>query len=80
MLQGAWRIIGIDLNPAKFALANSLGAHDCINPNDFKVPSEQVIIEMTNCGVDFSFLCVGNVRLMRAVLECCHKSTRRWLH
>jgi len=73
VMQGAGRIIGIDVNPAKFALAQSLGAHECINPADFKQPIEQVIVEMTNGGVDFSFECVGNVHLMRAALECCHK-------
>jgi len=73
VLQKAGRIIGIDTNPAKFALAQSLGAHECINPKDFTQPIADVIVEMTNGGVDFSFECVGNVKLMRAALECCHK-------
>lgn len=72
-LQGAGRIIGIDVNPAKFPLALSLGATECLDPNEYSEPLHEVIIEMTNGGVDFSFEAVGNVRLMRAALECCHK-------
>lgn len=70
---GAGRIIGIDTNPNKFPLARSLGAHDCINPKDFPQPIHQVVIDMTNGGVDYSFECIGNVGVMRAALECCHK-------
>ena len=73
VLQGAGRIIGIDINPNKFALAESLGATECINPRDYSEPLHEVIIDMTNSGVDFSFECVGSVELMRAALECCHK-------
>lgn len=70
---GAGRIIGIDTNPNKFPLARSLGAHDCINPKDFPQPIHQVVIDMTNGGVDYSFECIGNVGVMRSALECCHK-------
>lgn len=73
VMQGASRIIGVDINPAKFPLAMSLGATECINPDDYSEPLHEVIIDMTNGGVDFSFEAVGNVRLMRAALECCHK-------
>ncbi|MBK5009752.1 S-(hydroxymethyl)glutathione dehydrogenase/class III alcohol dehydrogenase [Pseudomonas sp. S60] len=73
VLQGAGRIIGIDVNPSKFPLAMSLGATECVNPRDYREPLQNVIIDMTNGGVDFSFECVGNVELMRAALECCHK-------
>ncbi|MCK0511514.1 S-(hydroxymethyl)glutathione dehydrogenase/class III alcohol dehydrogenase [Aromatoleum buckelii] len=69
----AARIIGIDLNPAKFDLARQLGATDVVNPNDYAKPIQDVIVEMTDGGVDYSFECVGNVKLMRAALECCHK-------
>lgn len=72
-MQGASRIIGIDTNPNKFALARSLGAHDCINPSDFAQSIQDVIVEMTDGGVDYSFECIGNVNVMRAALECCHK-------
>ena len=70
---GAGRIIGIDTNPTKFALAKSMGATDCINPKDHDQPIQDVIVGMTDGGVEFSFECIGNVHVMRAALECCHK-------
>ncbi|WP_217517212.1 S-(hydroxymethyl)glutathione dehydrogenase/class III alcohol dehydrogenase [Vibrio metschnikovii] len=72
-MAGASRIIGIDINEKKFALARQLGATDCINPQQFSQPIQEVIIEMTDGGVDFSFECIGNVNVMRQALECCHK-------
>lgn len=69
----ASRIIAIDINPGKFDIARELGATDCVNPKDFDKPIQDVIVEMTDGGVDYSFECVGNVQLMRAALECCHK-------
>ena len=69
----ASRIIAIDINPAKFEVARELGATDFVNPKDFAKPIQDVIIEMTDGGVDYSFECVGNVQLMRAALECAHK-------
>jgi S-(hydroxymethyl)glutathione dehydrogenase/alcohol dehydrogenase len=69
----ASRIIAIDINPGKFAIAKELGATDWVNPKDFTKPIQDVIVEMTDGGVDYSFECVGNVNLMRAALECCHK-------
>ncbi|SOC46311.1 S-(hydroxymethyl)glutathione dehydrogenase/alcohol dehydrogenase [Rhizobium subbaraonis] len=72
-LAGASRIIGIDTNPNKFPLARTLGAGDCINPKNFSQPIHEVIIDMTNGGVDYSFECIGNVKVMRSALECCHK-------
>lgn len=72
-LAKAGRIIAIDINESKFELARKLGATDCINPNKFDKPIQEVIVEMTDGGVDFSFECIGNVKVMRAALECCHK-------
>ncbi len=69
----AGRIIGIDTNPSKFELAKSMGATECINPKDFDKPIQEVIVAMTDGGVEFSFECIGNVNVMRAALECCHK-------
>lgn len=69
----ASRIIGIDINESKFALAKKLGATECINPQDYDKPIQEVIIEMTDGGVDFSFECIGNVEVMRSALECCHR-------
>ena len=51
-MSGASRIIGIDVNPSKFAMAEKLGATECINPKDFDKPIQEVIIEMTDGGVD----------------------------
>lgn len=72
-MAGAGRIIAIDVNPGKFAMARQLGATDCVNPKEFEKPLTDVIIEMTNGGVDYSFECVGHVDLMRTALESCHK-------
>jgi S-(hydroxymethyl)glutathione dehydrogenase/alcohol dehydrogenase len=69
----AGRIIAVDINPDKFDIAKQLGATDVVNPKDHDKPIQDVIIEMTDGGVDYSFECVGNVQLMRAALECCHK-------
>ena len=69
----ASRIIAIDINESKFELARQLGATDCINPQKFDKPIQDVIIELTDGGVDYSFECIGNVNLMRSALECCHK-------
>ncbi len=69
----ASRIIAIDINPEKFVMAKQMGATDCVNPSDLSVPLQEAIVDMTNGGVDYSFECVGNVALMRAALESCHK-------
>jgi len=72
-MAGAGRIIGIDINDSKFELAKQLGATDVVNPKEFDKPIQEVIVEMTDGGVDFSFECIGNVDVMRSALECCHK-------
>ena len=69
----AARIIGIDTNPDKFEMARQMGATDFVNPADDSAPIQDVIVELTNGGVDYSFECIGNVKVMRAALECCHK-------
>jgi len=69
----AGRIIVIDTNPDKFEMAKLLGATDFVNPKDHDSPIQEVIVDMTDGGVDYSFECVGNVELMRSALECCHK-------
>ena len=71
-LAGADRIIGVDLNAGKRALAERFGMTDFINPTD----TDDVvgaIVDMTDGGVDYSFECIGNVEVMRQALECCHK-------
>jgi S-(hydroxymethyl)glutathione dehydrogenase/alcohol dehydrogenase len=69
----AERIVAIDINPDKFELARQMGATDTVNPGDYSAPIQEVIVDLTDGGVDYSFECVGNVELMRAALECCHK-------
>jgi S-(hydroxymethyl)glutathione dehydrogenase/alcohol dehydrogenase len=69
----AERIIAIDINSAKFEMAKNLGATDFVVPETDGRPIQEVIIEMTDGGVDYSFECIGNVKTMRAALECCHK-------
>ncbi len=69
----ASRIIAIDINEGKFELARKLGATDCINPDDYDQPVQDVIVDLTDGGVDYSFECIGNVKVMRSALECCHK-------
>jgi len=69
----AQRIIAIDINTEKFAMAKLLGATECINPRDHSASIQEIIIELTDGGVDYSFECIGNVDVMRSALECCHK-------
>jgi S-(hydroxymethyl)glutathione dehydrogenase/alcohol dehydrogenase len=73
VMAGAERIVAIDINPDKFIMAKQLGATDMVNPKDHDAPIQDVIVELTDGGVDYSFECIGNVDLMRAALECCHK-------
>lgn len=71
---GAKRIIGVDTNTAKFETAiSTFGATECVNPKQHEKPIQQVIVDMTNGGADYTFECIGNVQTMRAALEACHK-------
>ncbi|MCO5591648.1 hypothetical protein L7F22_045638 [Adiantum nelumboides] len=70
---GASRIIGIDIDPNKASLGKKFGVTEFINPKDHEKPIQEVIVGLTDGGVDYSFECVGNVQLMRSALECCHK-------
>jgi len=67
-IAGATRIIAIDLNPSKFGIAKEMGATDCVNPSEHDKPIQQVIVGMTQWGVDYTFDCTGNVEVMRAAL------------
>ena len=69
---GAGRIIGVDLNPDKAPLATKFGMTDFIDASQTDRVTE-VIVDMTDGGVDYSFECIGNVDVMRQALECCHK-------
>jgi S-(hydroxymethyl)glutathione dehydrogenase/alcohol dehydrogenase len=69
-IAGAKRIIAIDINDSKWEMAQKFGATEFVNPKKFDKPIQQVIQEMTDGGVDYSFECVGSTDLMRAALEC----------
>lgn len=70
---GAARIIAVDINTAKFDSAKDFGATECVNPRDFDKPIQQVIVDMTEWGCDYTFECIGNTSVMRAALECAHR-------
>jgi S-(hydroxymethyl)glutathione dehydrogenase/alcohol dehydrogenase len=70
---GAGRIIAVDINNSKFEMAEKFGATDFVNPSEIQGSVVDHIVKMTDGGVDYSFECVGNVKLMRQALECCHK-------
>jgi S-(hydroxymethyl)glutathione dehydrogenase/alcohol dehydrogenase len=72
-MAGASRIIAVDLNAGKWDMAKKFGATDFVNPKDYDQPIQDVIVDMTDGGVDYSFECIGNVNVMRSALECCHK-------
>ena len=73
-MRGAAEIIAIDVNPNKFKMAKEFGATKCVNPTDYNdKPIQEVIVEMSKGGVDYSFECIGNVKVMRAALECTAK-------
>ncbi len=73
VMAGASRILAIDLNDDKFEMARMLGATDFVNPSQYDQPIQDVIVDMTGGGVDYSFECIGNTKVMRSALECCHK-------
>lgn len=71
---GAARIIAVDINKDKFAKAKELGATDCINPQDYSKPIQEVLQEMTDGGVDFSFEVIGRLDTMTSALLSCHSA------
>lgn len=72
---GATRIIGVDINPDKFEVAKKFGCNEFVNPKDYDKPIQEVLIGLTDGGLDFTFECVGNVATMRAALE---SSAKGW--
>jgi len=70
----AGKIIVVDLNPSKKEWADKFGATDFLNPSELKNQTvQEKLIEMTDGGCDYTFDCTGNVGVMRAALEACHK-------
>jgi S-(hydroxymethyl)glutathione dehydrogenase/alcohol dehydrogenase len=70
---GADRIIGVDTNPAKRALAEQFGMTHFVNPKEIEGDLVAHLVDLTDGGADYSFECIGNVDVMRQALECCHK-------
>ena len=70
---GANQIIGVDINPAKKAMAEKFGMTHFVNPQEIDGDLVSYLVEFTQGGADYSFECIGNVKVMRQALECCHK-------
>jgi len=72
-MAGADRIVGVDVNPARKALAERFGMTHFVNPREVEGDLVAYLVALTDGGADYSFECVGNVDLMRQALECCHR-------
>ena len=72
-MAGADMIVGVDVNPAREALARKFGLTHFVNPKEVQGDLVGHLVELTKGGADYSFECVGNTNLMRQALECCHK-------
>jgi S-(hydroxymethyl)glutathione dehydrogenase / alcohol dehydrogenase len=72
-LVGANKIIGVDINQRRKALAERFGMTHFVNPRELGSDLVQHLVSLTDGGADYSFECVGNVDLMRQALECCHR-------
>lgn len=72
-IAGANLIIGVDINPKRRALAEKLGMTHFVNPTEVGGDLVPYLVNLTKGGADYSFECIGNVKVMRQALECCHK-------
>jgi S-(hydroxymethyl)glutathione dehydrogenase / alcohol dehydrogenase len=72
-LAGANKIVGVDINPRRKALAESYGMTHFVNPKEVGGDLVAHLVSVTDGGADYSFECVGHVDLMRQALECCHR-------
>jgi S-(hydroxymethyl)glutathione dehydrogenase/alcohol dehydrogenase len=72
-MAGADKIIGVDINPGREAIARQFGMTHFVNPKTVQGDLVAHLVELTGGGADYSFECVGNVTLMRQALECCHR-------
>ncbi len=70
---GASMIVGVDLNPAREALARKFGLTHFVNPREVEGDLVPYLVDLTGGGADYSFECIGNVDVMRQALECCHR-------
>lgn len=72
-IAGAGKIFGIDINPKKEKLFKEFGGTDFVNPKDYDKPIQQVLVEKTQWGVEYTFDCTGNTEVMRSALEASHR-------
>lgn len=72
-LAGANMIVGVDLNQVRKAWGEKFGMTHFVNPNEVEGDLVPYIVDLTKGGADYSFECIGNVKVMRDALECCHK-------
>ena len=72
-LAGANMIVGVDLNSRREALGRQFGMTHFVNPSQVDGDLVAHLVELTKGGADYSFECIGNVKVMRQALECCHK-------
>ena len=73
-LAGAAMIVGVDINPKRKTLAEKFGMTHFVNPSEMS--EDEIVpylVDLTKGGADYSFECIGNVKVMRQALECCHK-------
>ncbi|KAF0930399.1 hypothetical protein E2562_032284 [Oryza meyeriana var. granulata] len=71
-LRGASRIIGVDINPEKFSKGKEMGITDFVNSKACGKPVHEVIMEMTDGGVDYSFECTGILDVLREAFVSTH--------
>ncbi len=70
---GAEQIVGVDLNPARKAIAERFGMTHFVNPSEVEGDLVPYLVDLTKGGADYSFECIGNVKVMRQALECAHR-------
>ncbi|MBW4091172.1 MAG: S-(hydroxymethyl)glutathione dehydrogenase/class III alcohol dehydrogenase [Proteobacteria bacterium] len=72
-MAGAEMIVGVDLNPNRKAIAEKFGMTHFVNPAEVAGDLVPYLVDLTRGGADYSFECIGNVKVMRQALECCHR-------
>ncbi len=72
-LIGAEMIVGVDLNNDKKEWGEKFGMTHFVNPSELNDELVPYLVDLTKGGADYSFECIGNVKVMRDALECCHK-------
>jgi S-(hydroxymethyl)glutathione dehydrogenase/alcohol dehydrogenase len=72
-LAGAEMIVGVDINPGRETMARKFGMTHFVNPIDVEGDLVPYLVSLTKGGADYSFECIGNTKVMRQALECCHK-------